>query len=149
VETVDGRTFSLGDDTLDYSLQACSQPLAYCLAVEELGSAAVQKYMSFEPSGTRFNAFTLTEENKPFNPFVNSGAIVTCSLLLQDHDIAEVFSKIQEYVRGMAGGVKVGFNNSIFLSERSTADRNRAIAYWLVSQLLFGYCTVTMSLKVS
>jgi glutaminase len=132
VETVDGRTFSLGDDTIEFSLQSCSKPLAYCLALEELGYEVVQKYMSIEASGARFNAFTLTEENKPFNPFVNSGAIVTCSLLLQNHDIAERFSMIQEYVSSMAGGVKVGFNNSIFLSERSTADRNRAIAYWLV-----------------
>ena len=31
----------------------------------------------------------------------------------------------------MAGGEYLGFNNSIFLSERDTADRNFALAYFL------------------
>ena len=31
----------------------------------------------------------------------------------------------------MAGGEYLGFNNSIFLSERDSADRNFALAYFL------------------
>lgn len=31
----------------------------------------------------------------------------------------------------MAGGEYLGFNNSIFLSERDSADRNNALAYFM------------------
>jgi len=160
-ETVDGRIYSKGDVDIEFSLQSCSKPLIYCLALEELGMEKVQTFMSFEPSGARFNAFTLTDENKPFNPFVNSGAIVTCGLLMMDKDISERFQMIQEYVTKLAGGVKIGFNNSIFLSERGTADRNKAIAYWLnenkafppktnldlVLDLYFQTCSLEASVK--
>ncbi len=51
VETVDGRTFSIGDTDVDFSLQSCSKPLIYSLAVEELGAEYVSNYMGYEPSG--------------------------------------------------------------------------------------------------
>lgn len=41
VETVDGRTYSYGDSDVEFSLQSCSKPLIYSLAVEELGAEEV------------------------------------------------------------------------------------------------------------
>jgi glutaminase len=73
VETVDGQSFSWGDDEVDFSIQSCSKPLMYCLGCEELGVEEVHQYIGCEPSGARFNAFALTEDQKPFNPFVNTG----------------------------------------------------------------------------
>jgi len=35
------------------------------------------------------------------------------------------------YMKMLAGGENVGFNNSVFLSERATADRNRAMAFYM------------------
>lgn len=92
----------------------------------------VSKYIGTEPSGARFNAFTLTEDNKPFNPFINTGAIMACSLLQQGKDMADKFAYVQNKFSELAGGSKIGFSNSIFLSERSTADRNRALAHFMV-----------------
>jgi len=37
----------------------------------------------------------------------------------------------------MAGGEYLGFNNSIFLSERDSADRNCALAYFMRENLCF------------
>jgi glutaminase len=51
VETVDGRTYSVGDCDVDFSLQSCSKPLIYSLAVEELGAEYVSNHMGYEPSG--------------------------------------------------------------------------------------------------
>lgn len=102
--------------------------------------------MGYEPSGARFNSFSLTDEGKPFNPFVNSGAIATCSLLGKNKDLSERFTLIQNYFSRLAGGTKIGFNNSVFLSERSTADRNRAIAYFLV-RYVFLQCLICIRMK--
>ena len=37
----------------------------------------------------------------------------------------------------MAGGEYLGFNNSIFLSERDTADRNYSLAYYMKEKNIF------------
>lgn len=34
----------------------------------------------------------------------------------------------------MAGGAKIGFSNATYLSERQTADRNYALAYFMVNE---------------
>lgn len=41
IETVDGQKFSYGDAEVDFSIQSCSKPITYCLALEELGTAEV------------------------------------------------------------------------------------------------------------
>jgi glutaminase len=59
------------------------------------------KYIGCEPSGARFNSFSLTEDNKPFNPFVNTGAIMTCSLIQKDKVCSRFISNFNPpgYVR--------------------------------------------------
>lgn len=139
IETVDGKTFSLDNsDLVDFSLQSCSKPLMYALALEQLEESELMKYVSCEPSGARFNAFTLTQDqNIPYNPFVNSGALAICSLVFKGNTIDEKFDKTQKFFRDMSGGKRIGFNNAVFLSERNTADRNRAIAYFMNEQKCF------------
>lgn len=41
VQTVDGKKFSIGDTTMDFSIQSCSKPIVYCMACEELGPEEV------------------------------------------------------------------------------------------------------------
>jgi len=41
------------------------------------------------------------------------------------------------HLKRMAGGMTVGFSNSVFLSERDSADRNNAIAYFMREQNCF------------
>ncbi len=42
VHLIDGQTWSLGDDEVEFSIQSCCKPLMYCLACEELGSDEVR-----------------------------------------------------------------------------------------------------------
>ena len=66
---------------------------------------------------------------------INSGAIMSAALLLHKLDakksIAQKFEMIQKYFSKLSGGSYVGFQNSVFLSERETADRNFALAYFM------------------
>ncbi len=85
---------------------------------------------------------------------LNSGAIMisACSLALLKPEmrLAEKFDYMQNYLKvfrptrsysgisstfalfqRIAGGEAIGFNNSVFLSERDTADRNFAMAYFM------------------
>ena len=66
---------------------------------------------------------------------INSGAIMSAALLLYmvkpELSISEKFEFVLSFFQKMAGGTSVGFNNSVFLSERESADRNHALAYFM------------------
>ena len=44
---------------------------------------------------------------------------------------AEKFDEIMNYIKRMAGGEYVSFNNSVFLAEREVSDRNYALSYYM------------------
>ena len=73
--------------------------------------------------------------DQPHNPMVNSGAIMSAAILLhlvrKEMNIAKKFDFVFDFFKRMAGGEYLGFNNSIFLSERDSADRNFALAHFL------------------
>jgi hypothetical protein len=95
--TVDGQRFSLGDSEVEFCLQSVSKPINYCLALEEHGEALVHKHVGREPSGRGFNELTLNKEGLPHNPLINSGAIMSCSLVKPHSDIADRFENGQAF----------------------------------------------------
>ncbi|KAH9489389.1 hypothetical protein Btru_056348 [Bulinus truncatus] len=135
--TVDGQRYALGDAYDPVCLQSVSKPLTYAMVLDELGPDVVHQYVGQEPSGQAFNTIGLDPKNRPHNPMVNAGAVVICSLLKQGMNLAEKFDYNQQKLRQLAGNEFVSFNNSIFLSERQTADRNFAIGYYLKEKQCF------------
>ena len=51
--------------------------------------------------------------------------------------LAEKFDDVTDYIKRLAGGETVGFNNSVFLAEREVADRNYALAYYMKENKCF------------
>jgi len=135
--TVDGQRFSLGDATVDFSVQSCCKPLNYCLALEEQGDEEVHRYVGREPSGLNFNELALNREGKPHNPMINSGAIMTSSLVKPALDNADRFDYVLDRWAAMTGGRPARFNNAIYQSERVTADRNFALGYYMKENKAF------------
>lgn len=133
--TVDGQRFSIGDVHDKFTIQSTSKPITYSLTLEELGTDTVHEYQGREPSGRMFNEIVLDHNNQPHNPMVNSGAIMSASILLhmvkKQMNMAQKYDYVFSFFKKMAGGEYLGFNNSVFLSERDTADRNFALAYFL------------------
>lgn len=133
--TIDGQRFAIGDVDIPFTLQSCSKPLTYAIALEKLGHKLVHNYVGQEPSGRNFNELVLDHNKKPHNPMINAGAILTCSLLQSlikpDMTSAEKFDYTQQWFRRMSGGENIGFNNAVFLSEREAADRNYALGFYM------------------
>lgn len=133
--TIDGQRFSLGDVNEPFTLQSCSKPLTYAIALEELGQETVHTFVGQEPSGRNFNELVLDFNKKPHNPMINAGAILVCSLLKTlikpEMTSAEKFDFTMNYFERLAGGEDIGFNNAIFLSEREAADRNYALGFFM------------------
>lgn len=156
--TVDGQSFSHGDDTDTFCLQSVSKPITYCMAVEEFGLDKVHQHIGCEPSGRGFNAFAFDYMGRPHNPMINSGAIMCASLIHPEMESADRFDKIMDTWRQVSGGAQVGFDNPTYLSEKSTADRNHALAYFMrenkafpgktdihaVLDLYFQICSITL-----
>ncbi|XP_047491930.1 glutaminase kidney isoform, mitochondrial-like isoform X2 [Penaeus chinensis] len=133
--TIDGQRYSIGDTDIHFTMQSCSKPVTYAIALNELGNETVHKYVGTEPSGRMFNAIVLDYNDKPHNPLVNAGSILVNgllqSLVKSDMSSSEKFDYLQQYFKRMAGGEYVGFSNGTFLSERENADRNFSLGYYM------------------
>ena len=136
--TVDGQYYSTGDYRDYYCLQSTCKPLLYALALEENGEEKVHKHIGREPSGAKFNELALNNKGLPHNPMINAGAIMSCALIKPELNIAERFDYVMTRFQTMAGEHQtVGFDNSIYLSEKETGDRNFALGYFMKEQGAF------------
>ena len=63
---------------------------------------------------------------------VNSGAILTTSLILGDGE--EKFQRLLEFLRNITGNPKLSYNEEVYLSEKATGNKNRALAYLMKSR---------------
>lgn len=57
---------SIGDTKVPFCLQSCVKPLKYAIAVNDLGTEYVHRYVGKEPSGLRFNKLFLNEDGKNY-----------------------------------------------------------------------------------
>jgi glutaminase len=132
IATADGQCFEVGDCKQLFTLQSVSKPFVYGLALEDHGLEHVLSRIGVEPTGEAFNAIVLDEKsNRPFNPMVNAGAIATADLI-KGKDFPERVSRMM----GMFGrycGRDVYVDNSVFMSERMTGHRNRAIGHLMLN----------------
>ncbi|QQP52732.1 Uncharacterized protein FKW44_004970, partial [Caligus rogercresseyi] len=82
-----------------------------------------------------FNEIVIDRNGKPHNPMINSGAIMSVAILLNlvkpEMNMSDKFEYLYQFFKKMAGYEFVGFDNSIFISERDSADRNNSLAYFM------------------
>lgn len=132
VRTIDHREFYVGDYTEKFSIQSISKVLSLSLAFSKVGEKLWER-VDVEPSGTAFNSLVQLEfENGiPRNPFINSGAIVVCDVLLSACN--DPAGEILSYVRDIAGDQSLDFNPVVAESERSAGYRNLALVNFLKS----------------
>ncbi|MDY6783484.1 MAG: glutaminase A [Cyanobacteriota bacterium] len=130
--TPNGSQFEVGDCDQLFTIQSISKAFVYGLALEDCGREYVNSRVSVEPTGEAFNSIILDEKtNRPYNPMVNAGAIATTDLI-QGKSATERLKRILEMFRCYTGR-QPDINVPIFLSEKSTGHRNRAIAYLMLN----------------
>jgi glutaminase len=132
VVTVEGQTYNVGDHDQLFSIQSVSKPFVFGQALDDHGREAVLAKVGVEPTGEAFNAIVLDEaSNRPFNPLVNAGAIATADLI-QGKDFADRIKRLMSTFSRYAGR-ELHIDNAIFLSERTTGHRNRAISHLMLN----------------
>ncbi|MCS6884236.1 MAG: glutaminase A [Acidobacteriota bacterium] len=128
VVTTDGQVYGVGDRNKYFTIQSISKPFVYGLALEDHGREFVSSKVGVEPSGEAFNAITLDERSKrPHNPMINAGAIALTSII-KGEEASERLNRVLDMFSRYVG-TEVYVNMPVFLSERATGHRNRAIAY--------------------
>ena len=129
--TVDGQRFNIGDVDVPFTVQSTSKAINYAIALSKYGEEKVHNHVGREPSGRLFNEIVLDGQHRPHNPMINAGAIMTVGLLEPHLPIRDRFDEIVKYFKAAAGYEHMSFNASVFLSERSSADRNNCLAYYM------------------
>src|SRR5262245_40025633 len=131
VVTADGHVYEVGDTDLDFTIQSISKPFVFGMALEDQGRDTVLEHVGVEPSGNPFNAIVVDDRNRPFNPMVNAGAIVATGLIQardDDHRMERIVDAFSHYA-----GRHLTLDETVYLSETATGDRNRAIAHLMRS----------------
>jgi len=129
IARVDGTLTSVGDADVSFALQSVSKVFAYGLALQDHGREHVLTRVGVEPSGDAYNSIVFDERhNRPYNPMVNAGALVT-SDLVRGADTAEKIKRLRGSLCDYADSDRLGVDRQTLQSELRTADRNRATAY--------------------
>jgi glutaminase len=132
VVTTDGQIFDIGDAQQLFTIQSISKPFVFGLALEEHGREQVLTRVGVEPTGEAFNSIALDEaSNRPFNPMVNAGAIATADLI-NGRDFPERLARLLQMFKRYCGR-DVYVDNAVFLSERATGHRNRAMGHLMLN----------------
>lgn len=132
VITVDGRVYEVGDYNQLFTIQSISKVFVYGMALEEHGRDYVLTKVDVEPTGEAFNAIILDEQSKrPYNPMVNAGAIATTSLI-KGAGATERLNRMLDVFRRYIGR-DIFVDISVFMSERTTGHRNRAMAHLMLN----------------
>jgi glutaminase len=157
IATVDGQVFEVGDASTPFTIQSISKPLVFGMALAERGNFAVLSRVGVEPSGNPFNSVSVDAASRPFNPMVNAGAIVTTALI-EGTDPEDRLERIRKSF-GRFAGRDLDIDEKVLESERSTGDRNRALAWLMRSfgvldgdaqeivDLYFGQCSILVTCR--
>lgn len=135
VVDLEGRSYAIGDCEQAFTVQSISKPFVYGLALEEHGRDYVLAKIDVEPTGDPFNSIIRLDDRskRPSNPMVNAGAIATANLIGGgDADPTERLNRILKMFH-LYTGHPVYVDMSVFVSERTTGHRNRAIAHLMLN----------------
>jgi glutaminase len=130
----DGVKASLGEWNTRFTLQSVSKIINFIAACETRGIEKILEQVDVEPTGDAFDSIIRLEAHKPgkpFNPMINAGAITVASML-PGFTHTEKFAAFRDIMRRMLNK-DISVNEDVYRSERDTANRNKALAYYLKS----------------
>ena len=128
----DGECFSGDYDTL-FTMQSIVKPLILLLALKDSGVERVRNLVGVEATGKPFDTFNYSDralKNEHINPMINAGAIALCTLI-KGATFGEKTKRLLEFTRTLAKNDAIEIDTAVYLSEKATGNKNRALAYML------------------
>jgi glutaminase len=114
-------------------MQSVVKPMILLLALMDSGIEKVRALVGVEATGKPFDAFNYSDQaltGAHINPMINTGAIALCTLIHGDsYDVK--FERLLELTRLLADNQDLEVDESVYMSEKETGNKNRALAYML------------------
>jgi glutaminase len=129
----DGTILHVGDADVCFTLQSISKIFSLIVALCQNGPDYVFERVGKEPTGDPFNSIIKLETikpHKPLNPMINAGAIAVAGMI-RGKNVEARLDCILDLLRKMTGNPDIRVNEDVYRSEKRTADRNRAMAWFL------------------
>ncbi len=157
----DGKHYHAGNYKKNFTIQSVVKPILLLLTLMDNGVDYVRSKIGVEATGKPFDAINVTDQrllSDHLNPMVNMGAIAMCTLV-KGADYQERFHRLLELTRLLAGNPEIEVDEAVYLSEKRTGHKNRALAFLLkssgmieddVEQVLdcyFRACSIKVSCK--
>ena len=131
--TNEGSEYFSGDWNTKFTIQSISKIVTLMLAIIDNGEEYVFSKVGMEPTGDPFNSIKKLETSsrkKPYNPFINAGAIAIASMI-KGKDIIEKFQRLLNFFRKISEDETLDVNYKIYCGESETGNKNRAMGYFL------------------
>uniref|UniRef100_A0A3P8ZF73 glutaminase n=1 Tax=Esox lucius TaxID=8010 RepID=A0A3P8ZF73_ESOLU len=139
--TVDGQRLSLGDWAEPCILGEVSWPLVYGLAVDQLGVDAVHRHVGMEEFSKYDSHFTLTKQGVPHSPFIETGAIITTSLLQLSASVGaeeeDKYESVLNAVKRLCNKEHANLNCSRYQTLRKDSIRLHSLSFYLQEKKCF------------
>lgn len=135
IVNLDGDEYFAGNCDKKFTIQSISKIVSLMLALQDNGKGNVFKKVNVEPTGEGFNSIVkleTTETGRPYNPMINAGAIVTTSLI-KGRTEEEKLKKLIDFMKKATNNPDITINEEVYISEKLTGNRNRALAYFMKS----------------
>ena len=131
----DGRHYQAGSYRKNFTIQSVVKPILLLLALLDNGEEVVRAKVGVEATGKPFDAINVTDSpllSAHLNPMVNMGAIAICTLI-HGSSYEERFQRLLNFTRQLAGNPEIDLDEAVYLSEKRTGSKNRALAFLLKS----------------
>ena len=156
LSTVENQYFGIGNDQDRFSIQSIAKVFSLILAYKILDHE-IWNRVGVEPSGTSFNSLIQleTDHGIPRNPFINSGALVICDILITHLEDAK--KELLDFIRDLSANQNINYSDRIADSEKSVGYRNVALCNFIKSygniendaydvlDLYYNLCSIEMS----
>ncbi len=133
IVTHTGEIHCAGDCYDRFTVQSVIKPLILLLALMDSGPEKVRELVGVEATGKPFDAFNYSDQaltGAHINPMINTGAIALCTLI-HGETYDEKFNRLLELTRKLAGSREPELDEAVYLSEKRTGSKNRALVYML------------------
>jgi glutaminase len=158
---MNNNIYEAGNCDKKFTIQSVSKPITLALAIMDSGKDKIFSKVGMEPSGDPFNSIMKLETSKPsipYNPMINAGAIMITSMIKGKNN-EDKLNRIMSFFKKLSGNENLSINEEVYMSEKLTGDRNRAMAYLLkgegvltenvdeVLDLYFKQCSIEITVR--